>query len=279
MGTSDALEPAVKLSVSNIAWDAADEAAVLARLHALGVAGVEVAPTKLWPDWRGASPESARAFARSLRERGFVVPALQSILFGYPQLQVFGDAASRAALLDHLERVAALAQAFGARVLVFGSPKNRDPGELAPELAFERAAELFHAAGQRCERWGTSLCLEPNPPQYACRFMTSFRDVARMVEHVGHPAVRIHLDVACMELAGDDAALAIAACAGRIAHFHVTEPDLGDFVAPRMPHAAIGRALRATGYEGFVSIEMRRGADPVASIERAVLHTRASYGP
>jgi sugar phosphate isomerase/epimerase len=240
---------------------------------------VEIAPTKLWPNWSGASPEAAREVAQRLHDQGFVVPALQSILFGHPELQVFGDPGARSALLDHLEWVATLAQGFGAGVLVFGSPKNRDPGDLDAETAFARAAEVFRQAGERCARSGVSLCLEPNPSQYACRFMTSYRDVVRMVERVDHPAVRVHLDVACIELAGDDTTEAVRACAGRIAHFHVTEPDLADFSAAKMPHDAIGAALRATGYDGFLSIEMRRSSDPLRSIERAVLKTKASYGP
>ena len=49
----------MKLAVSNIAWDDVEQSAILAQLPALGVAGVEIAPTKLWPDWLGADPVAA----------------------------------------------------------------------------------------------------------------------------------------------------------------------------------------------------------------------------
>ncbi|MCA8889223.1 MAG: sugar phosphate isomerase/epimerase [Parvularculaceae bacterium] len=268
----------MKLSVSNIAWDEAENDAVLALLAGARVSGIEIAPTKLWPDWRGASRKAAEAAAHSLKSRGFDVPALQAILFGKPELSVFGDAPVRAALLDHIEFVAEIAAGFGAGVLVFGSPKNRDPGELPVREALARGAEFFRAAGERCAPYGVCLCLEPNPARYACRFMTSWRDVKDMATRVDHENVGIHLDAACIELEGDSAVDAVSACAGRIAHFHATEPDLGDFTEPQMPHAEIGAALRAAEYDNWISIEMRRSNDPLESIEKAVAEVWRCYG-
>jgi sugar phosphate isomerase/epimerase len=70
---------------------------------------------------------------------------------------------------------------------------------------------------------------------------------------------------------------AIHACAGRIAHFHVTEPELSDLGSPVIDHAAVGRALRATGYQGWLSIEMRRTNHPLESIETSVRHVLECY--
>ncbi len=268
----------MKLSVSNIAWDEAENDAVLDLLARRRVAGIEVAPTKFWPDWCGASRKAAEAEARAFKSKGFEVPALQAILFGKPELNVFGDSVVRAALLDHIEFVAEIAAGFGAGVLVFGSPKNRDPGDTPEGEAFMRGAEFFRAAGERCAPYEVCLCLEPNPARYACRFMTSWRDVKEMATHVDHANVGIHLDAACIELEGDSAVEAVRACAGRIAHFHATEPDLGDFTAPQMPHADIGAALRTAEYENWVSIEMRRSNDPLKSIEMAVADVWRFYG-
>jgi sugar phosphate isomerase/epimerase len=107
--------------------------------------------------------------------------------------------------------------------------------------------------------------------------MTNWRDVVRMVEAVDHASVAIHLDVACIQLEGDDAADAVKACAGRIAHFHATEPNLGDFSDPQMPHGRVGAALREAQYDNWISIEMRRSEFPLASIEKAVNEVRGFY--
>jgi sugar phosphate isomerase/epimerase len=267
----------MKLSVSNIAWNAAEDEVVFDRLSGLGVGGVEVAPSRIWPDWQGATPQAARALATEFEGRGLVVPAFQAILFGRPELQVFGSPEVQQALVDHVSRVAELAAAFGAKVMVFGSPKNRDPGGLPADVAEGRAAELFHRVAERCAPFGVCLCLEPNPRVYACTFMTSYRDVLNMVERVNHPALGVHLDVACIQLEGDSVVEAVRAAAGRIRHFHVTEPNLGDFAAPSMPHREAGQALREARYDNWLSIEMRRSDAPLLAIETAVHCTRKHY--
>jgi len=266
----------MKLAVSNIAWDAPEDARVLSLLREQGVAGVEVAPTKLWPDWSGADPAAAAAARARYAEAGFAVPALQAILFGRPDLTVFGD--TLPSLVAHVGRVAALAAALGAGVLVFGSPKNRARGALSPDEAMARAEPAFRAMAEACAPHGVTLCLEPNPPAYGCDFATGWRDAAALVRRVDHPHFGLHLDVACLALAGEDAAEAIAATLPLVRHFHVTEPELADFAAPKLDHARIGRAVRGSGYAGWLSIEMRRSADPLRSVGEAVGKVAAWYG-
>jgi len=267
----------MKLAVSNIAWDAAEEEAVLALLERLGVQGVEIAPTKLWPELRGATPTAAAEYRARLAARGFQIPALQAILFGRPELLLFGPPDVQQALVRHVASVAELAHALGAGTLVFGSPKNRDCGDLSWEQASRIAAEVFAHAGDACLAHSVRVCLEPNPKAYACNFMTHWYEVEELVQRIAHPGVAVHLDAACIAVEGDDPVEAVRACAARTAHFHVTEPSLQDFSAPTLDHQAIGRALRESGYAGWLSIEMRRSAEPLQSIEQAVTYVLKHY--
>lgn len=268
----------MKLAVSNIAWDPDEDGAVVDLLCRRGVRGIEVAPTKLWPSWHGASPAAARAVRAAFDRQGLAIPAVQAILFGRPELQVFGGRTIQSRLLDHIEDVAALAEDLGARVLVFGSPRNRDPGELSSEQALQEAVDFFRRAGERCHPRGVCLCIESNPRAYACRFMVHWHEVLDLVDRVDQEGIGIHLDTACIALEGDDVVQAIRTCAGRIAHFHVSEPELRDFATPETDHATIGRALRASGYDGWLSIEMRRSERPLDSIDQAVARVAQWYG-
>jgi sugar phosphate isomerase/epimerase len=269
----------MRLAVSNIAWAAEEQDAVLASLPALGVAGVEIAPTVLWPGWDGATPEAARALRDRLAGQGLAVPALQAILFARPDLLVFGDAASRAGLAAHVARVAVLAGVLGAGVMVFGSPRNRLRGELSPEAAMDEAVPVFRALAAACHAAGTALGIEANPPQYGGDFLLRWTEAAELVARVDHPGVVLHLDTACTALAGDDPVAAAVSCAARIGHFHVSAPNLAPVDATSaIDHPAIAAALRAGGYDGWVSIEMRRTDTPLASVARAIAHVRACYG-
>ena len=68
--------------------------------------------------------KQASIIHQDYQSKGFEIPALQAILFDKPDLQVFGDSHSQSELIAHLEKVASLANALGAQVLVFGSPKK-----------------------------------------------------------------------------------------------------------------------------------------------------------
>jgi sugar phosphate isomerase/epimerase len=269
----------MKLAVSNIAWDAADEPRLLPLLAASGVTGIEIAPTKIWPDWRGATPADAARWRASLAAKGFAVPALQSILFGRPDLTVFGNPTG---LVAHIAEVAALAGALGAAALVFGSPRNRLRGSLSQPEAMRQAAPVFRAIGAACVAAGTCLCIEANPPEYGGDFLLTWREAADLVALVDHPGVGLHLDTACTAMAGDDPVEAAAACAPHLRHFHISAPNLGPVGADpedlTIDHAGIAAALRSGGYAGWVSIEMRRADDPMESVPRAVTFARRHYG-
>ena len=269
----------MKLAVSNIAWSAYEHAEILAALPGLGMEGVEIAPTMLWPGWEGATPAAARIARTQLADAGLAIPALQSILFAQPDLHVFGDDASRTALRAHIARVAALAAALGAGVMVFGSPRNRLRGDLAPEAAMAQAIKLFRDLGAICHNAGTTLGIEANPEQYGGDFLLRWTDAADLVARVDHPGIVLHLDTACTALAGDDPVAAATACASRVRHFHVSAPHLAPVdETSAIAHPAIADALRHGGYTGWVSIEMRRTDMPLATIRNAAEHVRRCYG-
>lgn len=271
----------MRLAVSNIAWASDEEREARDILRKYGVAAIEVAPTRIWPDWQGAGAEAAARARAEFAEDGFATPSFQAILFGRPELKVFGDADDRAAFLAHIETVAALAEPMGAGPLVFGSPKNRDPGGLAADEAMAKGADMFRAAGDICAKHGATLVMEANPSDYGCRFLTRWREAATFVRLTDHPNVRLHLDIACTVMAGDDAAEAARACADILAHVHVSEPQLGAFDAPTADHAGFAAALRHIGYEGYASLEMRRqgdGDEALEALETAVAFASETYG-
>lgn len=246
------------LAVSNIAWPAADQPAVLAALRGLGVTAVEVAPTKLFPDPAAATPADIDAARRHFADHGFSIVAAQSLLFGKPELTLFDTADARDATLDYLARVLAVCGRLGAGACVFGSPKNRRRGAMPESDASDIAVSFFRRLAARAADAGTTVVLEANPPRYGADFVTRAADAVSLVRAVDHAAFRLHLDTACMALAGDDIAATFATGYELLGHFHVSEPDLA---APggggAIDHAAFAVELRRRGYSGWVSVEIR----------------------
>ncbi len=260
----------MKIAVSNIAWDIEEHEAVLSLLRERGVRGIEIAPTKLWPDWRGADATSAAHWRQIYAAAQFDLPSMQAILFGKPDLRVFGNDLEQEQTLNHIALVAELAAALGVQPLVFGSPANRKRGELSADEAFSLAIPFFREAGRRCAVHGVWLCLEPLPEAYGSNFITNWREAVDLVVAVDTPGFGLHLDTGCIYLAGDDPVEAVRACKGITRHFHVSEPHLVDLSKPMVDHRSVGSALCQTGYTGWVSIEMRKASHPLQSIAQAV---------
>lgn len=283
----------MKLSLSNIAWPQSDEWAVAELMCSRGIRGVEIAPTMVFPDPVGVSDADLDDYRERWASRDIEVVALQALLFGHPEMQVFGDAKSQEATLDHLSAMARFGGRLGARALVFGSPKNRTRGELDPKLAFERGVDFFRRAAERCADHGTVLCIEPNPRAYDCDFITNAAEGLELVLTVGHAGLELHLDAAGMALAGDDPPAAIGRSGERLAHFHASEPWLGPLgEAPTRPleeggplppgsnHGGCAAGLESIVYDHWVSVEMRQVPErtTTAEIARVLDVLEGAYG-
>lgn len=248
----------MKLAISNIAWPAEREAEVAELLQRVGVTGVEIAPTKVWPAPLEATAEEITRYRQFWEQRGIRLVAAQALLFGKPELTLFEAAEIRAQTLDYLAAIARLCGALGIDALVFGSPKNRRVGSLPRERAWESAVGFFRKLGEVAASAGTTVVMEANPPEYGTDFITRAAEAIELVRAVNHSGFRLHLDTACMTLAGDPVAETIATAGGILAHFHVSEPFLAPVLGSKIPHAEYAGALRRQGYAGWISIEMRQ---------------------
>ena len=266
----------MNLAVSNIAWPPELDASVYPMLVAHGIGAVEVAPTRHWPHWQGITAQAASGVRRAAEDAGLRISSLQSILFQKPELRLFGSTPDREALYQHVARCAHLAEQLGAECVIFGAPKNRDRGSLSEADALAIATEFFSRVGSYYAGCGVCLGFEPNPIQYGCNFATDSVVAARLVRAVASPGFRLHLDSACLHLAGEDTAAVLDETADVLCHFHVSEPYLGGFSTPEVAHRNIAASLQA--YHHWVALEMRATESPLAALEEAVCFLRTTYG-
>ena len=269
---------AMKLAVSNIAWPADQDAAVARLLKSLGVGGIEVAPTKLFPKPLEATPADITAVRHFWELHGIEIVAAQSLLFGRPDLTLFDSEEARRETHAYLAHLIQVCAKLGAQSLVFGSPKNRRLGTTPRDEAFRTAVEFFDDLADIAQAEGTCIVFEANPPQYGADFVTTAGEAIDLVSEVNHPGFRLHLDTACMTLARDPLPATFAAFP-LLRHFHVSAPNLeAPSRADGVDHAAFAEQLRTCGYEGWVSLEMRE-ATPFAleALADAVRFVKEQY--
>lgn len=258
----------MRIAVSSLAWDVADDEAVAAVLNANGVDAVDLVPGKYFSGG-DVAPERVRNWWAA---RGIAVTGLQALLFGTTGLNVFGDRETQAAMLAHLETVCRTGAELGAARLVFGSPRNRDRTGLSDEQALAAATSFFCRLGDVAGRHGVVVCLEPNPPRYGANFMVDSAQTAQVVAAVAHPAIRMQLDTGALAINGEDPERIVRDCGALIGHVHASEPDLvvlGDGAAD---HGRTAAALRTWLPDAVVAVEMlpAKNEPHVDAVARAV---------
>ena len=223
--------------------------------------------------------EDALAYVRSWKARGIEISSMQALLFGRPDLVIFGSAQARSATLDYLKDIIRLGGLLGAQALVFGSPKNRLVGEMPRTEANEIACEFFHEIGVAAAEHGTAFCIEPNPEDYGCDFVTNSTQGRELVAAVNHPGFCLHLDAAGMTMSQEAVETELANSIPGICHFHISEPGLKPVGTGAVDHAVFARSLRQLGYDRWYSIEMaaQDGEDNVAVLDKSLAVVRQHY--
>lgn len=270
----------MRLAVSNIAWTNEEEPEVASKLQELGVRHIEIAPTKLWDNPTKVSSDTATEYVDWWAKYGITVSAFQSMLFARPDLKMFESTQNRQELVSYMTKFIELAGVMQAERMVFGSPKNRQRGKLSTDESNEVARAVFGKLGDIAAKNDVILCLEPNAPQYGCDYVTTASEGSDLVRKVASDGFQLHLDTACMALAGDDMSVSIRKNADILQHFHVSAPML-DRVYDRedIDYSAAANALRDINYTGLISIEMRPGekGSNVERVEQAIKFTKSIF--
>lgn len=268
----------MRLSVSNIAWDLPEEDAVAGVLAAAGVDRVDVAPGKYFADPAAASDAQIAAVRQLWHDRGFEIAGMQALLFGTNGLNLFDDL--EGAMFERLAAVCRIGGGLGAGALTFGSPRQRDRGDLDDPAVERIASDFFGRLGDVAAAHGTAICLEPNPAAYTCNFLTGSGEVSAFVRRLGHSAVRMQLDVGAIAMNGEAPDAVVAEAADVIGHVHASEPMLVTLGDGGAPHEAVAAALARLRPELTVTIEMAASTNEphLEAVRRAVALAARVYG-
>ncbi|HWD19125.1 MAG TPA: sugar phosphate isomerase/epimerase family protein [Verrucomicrobiae bacterium] len=235
----------------------------------LGYQGIEIAPFTLAPLVTEMAPE-ARARVRAAAHRhGLEICGLHWLLarttgfhLNHPEAEVRERTARY--LVDLVDCCADL----GGKILVLGSPQQRQvlPGVTAPQ-ARAWALETMREAVAQAVRRGVTWCLEPLGP-HETNFLNTAAEALDFARALDSPAAQIILDVKAMSSESVPIPEIIRAAAPHFAHFHANDPNLKGPGFGAVDFRPIAAALRATGYRGFISVEVLNfdeGAERIAS--------------
>jgi len=271
----------MRLAISNIAWDIAEDPAVAKLLGKFGIDAIDIAPGKYFPNPAQVRDEDIASVKQWWADNGINIIGMQALLFGTTGLNVFGDESSQQALLEHLRAICRIGIGLNATRLVFGSPKNRDRSGLTDTQAFAQAIFFFRQLGNVAQEHGVIVCLEPNPTRYGANFMTTSDETAQVVAAVDHGAIRMQFDTGALTINREYPEVVLANSAELIGHVHASEPDLMPLGDGETDHHLMHQALATYLPQHVVSIEMvaTKEENHLDSIERALSCAVRCYRP
>ena len=224
----------------------------------LGYDGMEIAPFTLGDDPH-LLPGTRRAELRmAAGDAGIAITSLHYLLLSPTGLSITSsDPAQRARTIDVMRRLCGLAADLGARVLVHGSPGQRQLETSREADGRKYGAECFAAVAQEAADAGVTYCIEPLAPPDN-HFIHTVEEAASIVRAIAHPAVRTMIDCSA---AGRGEVQSIPDLirqwlpTGLIAHIHLNDPNRRAPGEGDLEFAPILQALGAGGYQGMAAIE------------------------
>ncbi len=235
---------------------------VFAIAAGLGYTGIEIAPFTL--DWSQSTADVRKLTAaqidatrRAAEAAGVEIIGLHWLLAKTKGFYLTSpDADVRQRTSDYVISLAELCDALGGRIMVLGSPQQRNllPG-VSHDQAEGFAIEVLQRAMPTCERLGVTIALEPLGPAEG-DFLNTAASAIELAERVGSPSCRLHLDVKAMSSEAKPITNIIRDSAPWIAHFHANDPNLLGPGMGDVDFAPIFAALRDIDYREWVSVEV-----------------------
>jgi len=234
-----------------------------------GYQGTEIAPFTMAEYVRDISDKRRREVRKLAEQNHLEVVGLHWLLAKTKGFHLTSpDAAVRRKTAGYLGELARLCADLGGRIMVLGSPKQRD---LAPGMnkaeGMKHAAEVLEAVLPTLEKTDVTIALEPLTTKET-NFLTTAAEGVELTKLVESPRVRLHLD--CKAMAGEEGWKEdcihnrpyywlpdlIRKYRAETVHFHANDPNLQGPGFGKLDFVPIMQALADIDYRGWVSVEV-----------------------
>jgi D-psicose/D-tagatose/L-ribulose 3-epimerase len=220
---------------------------LFAKLKSAGFDGVEI------PIFEG-DPDYYAKIGKEIKKHGLGCTVVT--LVGPESNPISPDASVRKAAVERLKWGIENTAAAGGEYMCgpYHSPLGVFSG--AGPTADERkyGIDVLRQAAEIAQRSNVRLAIE-YLNRFECYFLTTAAQAKALVKDVGHPYFRCMYDTFHANIEEKHAAPAIKDLAGSFVHVHISENDRG---TPGTGHVAWDetfKALRETGYDGWITIE------------------------
>jgi sugar phosphate isomerase/epimerase len=261
----------MKFGICNEIFHGWDIEAAMKYAAGLGYDGIELAPFTLARTVTEISQSQRQRLRESAASVGIEICGLHWLLAKTEGLHLtHPDKAIRDRTGQYLCDLAECCADLGGKVLVFGSPQQRNimPG-VSPEQAWEFAEAALREPVRRAEERGVIFCLEPLSP-VETNFINSAAQAIQFARRFNSPAMQIILDVKAM--------CAEPAPIPDIIRQSWPNSNLKGPGFGKVDFVPIAAALKEVGYSGYISVEVfkfEEGPEMIAT--QSLEHLRSVF--
>jgi D-psicose/D-tagatose/L-ribulose 3-epimerase len=220
---------------------------ILEDVKRTGYDGVEI------PVFDGAPAQYAE-LGRQLERLG-----LEATIGIIPSVEVNTIGASpdqRAGALKHIEWMLECCAALVAKTV--GGPLHSTLGHFSGHGPTaderQRAVDFHRAAGEIARKHEITIAVEAIN-RFECYFVNTMTDLAAHLSAVGHTNISGMYDTFHANIEEKDPIAAIAAIRRHLSHVHISENDRGTPGRGHIDFPAVFKALKHSGYDGWLTIE------------------------
>lgn len=268
----------MKLAICNETFRGKDFPGTCADAARHGYSGLEVAPFTLG-DVAALDEAQAAKHGAVIRDHGLECVGFHWLLAKTEGFHLTDpDPATQRRTFDYARHLAGLCAAMGGRIMVWGSPQQRtlDPA-WDPAAAEARTIDFFQRLSPHLAEAGVTVALEFLGPQET-NFLNTAAETIALLEKIGSPNVRLHLDVKAMSSDSRPIPEIVRESLPWTAHFHANDPNLRGPGMGDVEFPPIARELVAGGYDGWVSVEVfDTSVEPGVLAAESMRHLRAAF--
>lgn len=200
------------------------------------------------------SEEELEDTKADLDAHGIAVSSTNNLFPG--DMKLCGKEADSDAIFAYIRKAIFRAAFMGVKYCVFGSGRQRNIPDTEDRMACEKQlTDMIRFMGDCAKPHGITIVLEPlNSAE--TNVINTVREGAAWVKKIGHPAVRLLVDIFHM-IKEQESESVILENIEMIRHMHIAEPEkrLYPNAGDAYDYRALRQLLERAGYNGGISIE------------------------
>lgn len=226
-------------------------------VKSVGYDGLEIAPFTL-ADYVTDIPAATREDIRKRAEAvGLDIIGLHWLFVGPRGVHLTSpDSGVRAFTSQYLRDLAHCCADMGGRIMVLGSPKQRNVGrDVTYNQAFDYARGIVEDVLPVLEERGVTLCME-QLTHMETNFCQTVEETVELIDAVGHPNFQLILDTKALAFQQEDRPTLLKRYAKYLRHYHANDVNLEGPGFGEVDFTPIFGALKEIGFNGYCSVEV-----------------------